>query len=624
MGDIALNKLYGYTGKLLFVDLTTKVIEVKDLSEEMARNFLGGYGIGAKVLYDMMPKGCDPFAKESVIGFLAGPVTGTGAVMSGRWTAVHKSPVTMGWNDSNCGGYFGPELKKAGFDGVFINGISEEPVYVWIKDGIAEIRDAKKLWGKTIKETEAALREELGEPRMQSAAIGQAGENLSYMATIMNDRHRAAGRAGAGSVMGSKKLKAVVVKGSKIPEVAMPEEFKALNKVSTDYIVNPPKTKKGNSLRLFSKYGTTRVNTPNLLSGEAPIKNWSGVGILEYTEEEAEKLGGPYFDKFYNVKRYGCSSCAIRCGAEYFVKEGKYYTGNTDRPEYETLASFGENCLNKDIDVIIRCNEMCNEAGIDTIAAGSTIAWAMEAYENGVLSKAELDGIDLTWGNGPATIQLLEKMIKGEGVGAFLMNGQRYAINKLGRGGEFETTAQGVEPGMHDSRRSKGYNRIYQFDPTPGRHMKGGDAWSELDELDRPQKDVEMMTETEILNCAGFCAFGTMGFEDDTINKFISYATGMDFDLEEQIRTGKRIFFMRHLFNLREGMTRQDQTISPRLNGPLAEGPLAGVVIPSDKMGDDFYEALGWDKETLKPSKEWLEDLGGFEFAYDFLYGDNE
>lgn len=618
-----MNKLYGYAGKLLFVNLTTRVIEERDLSEEMARNFLGGYGIGAKILYDMMPKGCHPFAEESVIGFTVGPVTGTGAVMSGRWTAVHKSPVTMGWNDSNCGGYFGPELKRAGFDGVFINGISETPVYVWIKDGKAEIRGAGKLWGKTIKETEAALREELGEPRMQSAAIGKAGENLSYMAAIMNDRHRAAGRAGAGSVMGSKKLKAVVVKGSMTPEVAMPEEWKALNKITTDYIINPPESKKGKSLRLFSQYGTSKVNTPNLLSGEAPVKNWGGAGIVEYTEEEAEKLGGIHFDKFYNVKRYGCSSCAIRCGAEYDVKEGKYFTGKTDRPEYETLAAFGENCLNKDIDVIIRCNEMCNEAGIDTIATGSTIAWAMEAYEHGVLSQDDLDGIDLTWGNGPAMIELLVKIIQGEGVGKLLMNGQRFAIRQLGRGEEFETTAQGVEPGMHDSRRSKGYNRIYQFDPSPGRHMKGGDAWSALDAPNRPEKDVEMMTETEILNCAGFCAFGEMGFEKDTINQFITYTTGVDFDRTEQIRTGKRIFFMRHLFNLREGITRKNMTISPRLNGPLNQGPLAGVVIPSEKMGDEFYEALGWGKDTLKPTREWLEELGGFEFAYDFLFGEN-
>ncbi len=618
-----MEKIYGYAGKMLFINLSTNSVEEKELSREMTELFLGGYGIGAKVLYDMMPAGCDVFGEDSMIGFTVGPCTGTGATMSGRWTAVHKSPVTGGWNDSNCGGFFGPELKKAGFDAVFVNGIADKPVYVWIKDGTVEIRDASHLWGKSIKETEAALRDELDEPRMQSAAIGQAGENLSYIATIMNDRHRAAGRAGAGSIMGSKKLKAIVVKGSATYEVAEPEAFKALNKKMAGFLANPPETPRGESLRTFKKYGTTTSNGVRIISGEAPIKNWSGSGLHEIGEEKAETLGGPYFDKNYNVKPYGCANCAIRCGAYYEVKEGKYYSGETDRPEYETLASFGENCLLTDIDAIIRLNEMSNEGGIDTISAGSTLAWAMEAYEHGMLSKEDLEGAELTWGNGEAMIELLDKMIHGQGVGKKLMNGQRFAIASFGRGEEFETTASGIEPGLHDSRRSKGYNRIYQYDPTPGRHMKGGAPTAELDVPNRPKVDVEKMTSVEVLNSAGFCAFSAQGFKTDTINKFLSYTTGRSFDFEEQMRTGKRIYFMRHLFNLREGITKKDMTLSPRLNGPLKEGPLAGVIIPTEKMGNDFFRELGWDTETLIPPKEWLEDLGGFEFAYDFLYGDN-
>lgn len=617
-----LGKLFGYAGKLLFIDLTSRNIEERELTEEMARTFLGGYGIGAKVLYDMMPAGCDPFSEDSVIGFLAGPCTATGATMSGRYTIVCKSPVTQRWNDSNSGGYFGPELKKAGYDGVFIKGVSAEPVYVWIQDGKAEIRDARPLWGKAIKETEAALRRELNEPRMQSAAIGLAGENLSHMAAVMNDGHRAAGRGGSGAVMGSKRLKAVVVRGSGRMEVASPEEFKELNRHYARRISDPPDTRKGNALRQFGLYGTSRLNGANILNGESPVRNWGGVGIRDIGEEAAEKLSGLYFDEFYNVERYGCASCSLRCGAHYDVKEGKYFTGSTDRPEYETLAAFGQNCLVTDMDVILKVNEMCNEAGLDTISAGSTIAWAMECCEHGILSREDLDGIDLKWGNGEALIQLLEKMIRGEGVGRILMNGQKYAIEALGRGEEYDTTAQGIEPGMHDSRRSKGYNRIYQFDPTPGRHMKGGAAWSELDIPQRPKKDVEMMTKVEILNCAGFCSFSNSGFDEDTINRFLSCTTGWDFDLAEQLKTGQRIFFMRHLFNLREGTDRKELTLAPRLNGPLDEGPLAGVVIPTEKMGDDFFDELGWDRETLIPPKSFLEEISGFEFAYDFLYGD--
>lgn len=617
-----MGKLHGYAGKLLFIDLTTAEIEEQELTEDMAKTFLGGYGIGAKILYDMMPGGCDPFSKESVIGFLAGPCTGTGATMSGRYTIVCKSPVTMRWNDSNSGGYFGPELKKAGYDAVFIHGISADPVYVWINDGKVEIRDARHLWGRSIKEMEAALREELKEPRMQSAAIGKAGENLSHMAAVINDEHRAAGRGGSGAIMGSKNLKAVVVRGTGRLEVARPEEFKKHNQKYASQISNPPDSKQGNALRQFGLFGTSRLNGANILNGESPVRNWGGVGITDIGEDAAGTFNGLYFDQFYNVKRYGCASCSLRCGAHYDVKEGKYFTGRTDRPEYETLASFGQNCLVTDIDVILKVNEMCNEAGIDTISAGSTIAWAMECYEHGILSKEDLDGLELTWGNGQALIQLLDWMIHGQGIGKILMNGQKYAIAALGRGEEYDTTAQGIEPGMHDSRRSKGYNRIYQFDPTPGRHMKGGAAWTELDVPERPRKDVEMMTKVEVLNCAGFCSFSNSGFDPDTVNRFISYTTGWNFNVEEQLKTGKRIFFMRHLFNLREGTDRKELTLSPRLNGPLEEGPLAGVVIPTDKMGDDFFDELGWDQDTLIPPKSFLEEIGGFDFAYDFLYGD--
>lgn len=615
-----MGKLFGYAGKMLFIDLGSRHVEERKLTEELARTFLGGYGLGAKVLYEMMPPGLDPFHGDSVIGFLAGPCTGTGATMSGRYTVVCKSPVTQRWNDSNSGGYFGPELKKAGYDAVFIHGVAEMPVYIWIHDGKVEIRDAAQLWGKSIKETEARLRAELGEPRMQSAAIGRAGENRSYMATIMNDEHRACGRGGSGAVMGSKNLKAVVVRGAAKLAIANPEDFNQLNQQYARFLSDPPETKRGNALRQFGQYGTSRLNGANILNGESPVKNWGGSGIQDIGMEAAEKLSGVYFDKFYNVKRYGCSACSLRCGAHYEVEEGAYFTGPTDRPEYETIASFGQNCLVTDMDVILKVNEMSNEGGIDTISAGSTIAWAMECYEHGLLTKEDLDGLDLSWGNGEALIDLLDLMIQGKGIGRILMNGQKYAISYLGRGQQFETTAQGIEPGMHDSRRSKGYNRIYQFDPTPGRHMKGGDAWSPLDEPDRPRKDVEMMTKVEVLNCAGFCSFSSSGFDKDTVNRFISATTGWDFDFEEQLKTGKRIFFMRHLFNLREGTDRKELTLSPRLNGPLDEGPLTGVVIPTESMGDDFYSELGWDLDTLIPPKSFLDEIGGFEFAYDFLY----
>lgn len=621
-----MDKLFGYVGKMLFVDLSEGSLRDEILTRDLTENFLGGYGIGAKILYDNMPANTEAFSEDSILGFVTGPATGTGAVMSGRFTVVCKSPVTNLWNDANSGGHFGPELKKAGYDAVFIKGKAKTPVYLWIKDGQAELRDAKDLWGKSIKETEKILRQETGETRMQSAAIGPAGENLSYMAAIMNDEHRAAGRAGSGAVMGWKNLKAVVCKGSGKIQVADVEAFKAVNARITQEILNPPKTNRTRKkLQNFQKWGTSQGNAANFISGDTPVKNWGGSGLIDFGEDKINNLDLPEFDAEYNVGRYGCANCAIRCGAHYEVKDGKYFQGKTDRPEYETWSAFGPDCLNGDRNVIFACNEICNEGGLDTIAAGSTIAWAMEAYDNGVLTKDDLDGLEVPWGDGEVMLELLRKMIAGEGVGKKLMNGQRYAIKAFGRGEAFETTAGGVEPGMHDGRFAKGYNRIYQYDPTPGRHMKGGAAYYPLNIHDRPKVDVDQMTGVEILNCAGFCAFGKFGFGNQAVYDFLTTITGIKYDEAKQDEMGKKIYFMRHLFNLREGQQRKDMTLAPRLNGPLKEGPNAGVVIDTEKLADDFYNELGWDTTTLIPGREVLEGLGGLEFAYEFLYGnDNE
>lgn len=615
--------LYGYAGKLLFIDLSTGEIKKDVLDKSLATDFLGGYGIGAKILFDNMKPGTAPFSEESILGFTTGPATATGTVMGGRFNVVSKSPVTGMWNDSNSGGYFGPELKKAGYDAVFIKGKSDKPVYIWIYEGEVEIRDASSLWGKSVKETEALLKEITGEPKLQAASIGVAGENLSYTATIMTDSHRAAGRAGSGSVMGWKNLKAIACKGTKRIEVADPLNFKDLNIKITKILADPPPEMKASGrIKNFSKWGTSQGNKSNAISGDTPVKNWGGAGLIDYGVENIENIDLPNFDQDYNTGRYGCSNCAIRCGAHYDVKEGKYFTGKTDRPEYETWAAFGPNCLNGNRDSIIACNEMCNEAGMDTIAAGSTIAWVMECFENKILSEDELDGLTVKWGDPDIIVTLLNKMINAEGVGKKLMNGQKFAMEAFGKGFEFDATAGGVEPGMHDGRFALGYNRIYQFDPTPGRHMKGGAAYMPLDLKNRPAIDAEEMTAREILNCAGFCAFGRFGFEKNTINDFLTYITGTKYDEDMQDKVGKRIFFLRHLFNYREGMRRRDMKIAPRLNGPLSEGPNKGVVIDSEKLGDDFFNEIGIDPDSLIPRREVLDKIGGLEFLYEILYGE--
>ena len=274
----------GYVGKLLFVDLTKGTLKGKALSEELAKNFIGGYGIGARLLYDRMKPGADPLGPDNMLGFISGPLNGTGAFFGGRYTVVCKSPVTRGWNDANSGGFFGPELKRAGYDAVFVSGASEEPVYLFIKEGKPEIRDARQLWGKDCTETEEALIRETGDSKLRAALIGPAGEKMSLMACIINDKHRAAGRGGCGAVMGSKKLKAIVVRGTGKVPVAHPEKVKNINAEILDFMKDGPTVEQ---VKLWSAFGTGGITAGSAMSGAAPLKNWGGVGVVDIGEESA-------------------------------------------------------------------------------------------------------------------------------------------------------------------------------------------------------------------------------------------------------------------------------------------------------------------------------------------------
>ncbi len=420
----------GYVGKMLFVDLSKGKIETKELTEEVAQRFVGTYGIGARVLYDMMKPGVDPLGPEAALGFVTGPLNGTGALFGGRYAVVCKSPVTGGWSDANSGGYFGPELKKAGFDAVFVSGSADRPVYIYIEDGKAEIRDAANLWGKMSVETLEALIEETGEKNLRAAVIGPAGEKQSLMACIINDRHRAAGRGGAGAVMGSKKLKAIAVKGTGEVPVADPEKLKEVNRMATDGMKNGSNAE---TVKGYSNYGTGMGTSGYALSGDSPVKNWGGVGVLDFGEESARKIDSIALDK-YKTRKYACASCALGCGAYFQVDEGEWPVGETFRPEYETAAAFGTLCLNDNAESIMKCNHICNEYGLDTISAGATVAWAIECYENGLFTKEETGGIELTWGNARAIVEITQAMADRTGFGEVLALGSAKAAEKLGKG----------------------------------------------------------------------------------------------------------------------------------------------------------------------------------------------
>jgi len=604
----------GYAGKLLFVDLTKGTLEEKTLSEEMAKDFVGGYGIGARILYDMMKPGVDPLSPDNILGFISGPLNGSGAFFGGRYTVVCKSPVTGEWNDANSGGFFGPELKRAGYDGVFVSGAATKPVYLFIKDGKAEMRDAKAIWGKDCTDALQALVEETGEKDMRAALIGPAGEKQSPMACVINDRHRAAGRGGCGAVMGSKNLKAVAVRGTgKIP-VANPEQVKKINSAVLEWMKNGPTAEQ---VKLWGSYGTGGTTTGGGLSGDSPIKNWGGAGSVDMGEEQLTKLGTFTFDAKYNVRKYACAQCPLACGANYRVEDGKWPVGDTDRPEYETLAAFGTMALNDDIESIIKCNDLCNRYGLDTISVGCTVSWAVECYENGVFTKADTGGIELTWGNSAAIVALTQAIADQTGFGKVLAMGSEKAAQVLGKGSQYLQTVKGIELPMHDPRFSPWFSRTYQYDPTPARHVKGGLGIPDFGQPKevrynydaRGEVDMAITCITEVLNCAGTCYFAGFSMPQEALPGFIEAVTGSAIDL---VRTGQRIMNMRHVFNLREGQRRSDNKIPVRCVGkpPLAEGPLKGITVDHEKLADNFFGAMDWDKSTLFPSKDSLEALG--------------
>ncbi len=617
-----------YTGRILFVDLLSGKQRVEELSEEYVKTYIGGYGIGAKILYELVRPDADPLGPDNAIGFMSGLLNGTGALFGGRYTVVCKSPVTNGWNDANSGGFFGPELKKAGYDGLIVTGASQKPVYIYINDGKAEIRDASNLWGKDTVQTLEGLIEETGVKKLRAAIIGQAGEMLSLMSCVINEKHRAAGRGGCGAVMGSKRLKAIAVKGTGKFSVAKPDEFKA---ISSEILQSMKDGPMAGMIQGFGAFGTGGGTGGNILKGDTPVKNWGGAGETDMGPSEAEKLATLAYDDRYNTGKYACANCPLGCGAHYSVKDGKWPVPDTDRPEYEPLGAFGAMMLNSNAESVIKCNDICNKYGLDTISAGATIAWAMECYENGIITKAETGDIALTWGNADAIVEMTQAIADQKGFGRILALGSEAAAKKLGNGVEYLQNARGIELPMHDPRFAPGFARTYRYDPTPGRHVKGGSGIIEMNMppdlrynvKDKGQMDAGNTFETEVQNSAGLCAFSNFAAPPGAMARYIAAATGWDFNEKDLLDTGKRIFNLRHAFNLKAGQDPTEDILTKRATGepPLTEGPLKGITIDIKKQISQFCDVIGWDKETLKPTRESLEEIGGLEKVIEDLYG---
>lgn len=621
--------LGGYAGKFLWVNLTTGKMKEEIPDESLLRDFIGGYGVAARIIYNRQKAGADPLGPANIFGLVIGPLTGTPAPTGVRWTVVGKSPLTGTWGDGNAGGFFGPALKFAGYDAIFFSGTSGKPVYLLIDEGKAELRDASRLWGKDTYETEDLLKAEFGD-KAEVVCIGPAGENLSLMSKIMHYKGKSAGRGGLGAVMGSKKLKAIVARGSKEPRLANRSMADELRRKYVKEIANGI-----GYAHTYRDEGTYSYIEPGVRNNDSPIKNWAGVGSIDFPDVEA--IG---FNAIVRagMKWQACWRCPIGCWGHMEVE----YQGSkvwAHVPEYETTAAFGSDCLNNNLASIVKANELCNRYGLDTISTGATIAFAIECYENGLISKEDTDGIELTWGNHEAIIAMTEKLARREGFGDVLADGVRVAAEKIGRGAEqYAIHIMGQELPMHDPRYEPGLGLIYKIDATPGRHTQAFQYTKppglDLDipnyGEDREQqagrgRHLKILSELcHVVSASGLCLFCALSTHITILPEFLTAVTGHEYTLDDLLIVGERIANMRQAFNVREGINAITSPIPQRAYGipPLEEGPTKGISVDIDAMLKEYLEEMDWSLDSAKPSARKLVELGLEDVAQD-LWGES-
>jgi len=611
--------LFGYAGRILHIDLSTGKTETEPLREDLAKKYIGGIGLGMRLFLDHSKPGVDPFSPENPLILATGPLSGTMAPTGGNGHAfVSKSPQSFGAGEAKSHGFFGSELKRAGYDAVIFKGKAEKPVYVWIDDDSVQLMDAKHLWGKSPQETEDAIRDELKDYYIRVASIGPAGEKLARVACILNDRTRAAGRCGLGAVMGSKNLKAIAVRGTKDVKAAKPEEFREFVKVLHERM-------KGPAARKYRTLGTPEnVLVLNAL-GALPTRNFTNA-----TFEGAQRVSGEYLNERFVAKIIGCSSCAMRCEHIAVVPEGPY-KGTTTRMEYEPLWALGINCGIDRLDAIVKAMDLSNYYGMDGISAGVIVGFAMDCYEHGILTKEDTGGLDLRFGNHEAALELLKKIGTREGIGDILAEGVKIAAEKIGKGAEkYANHIKGVEMTGYDIRGLKTAALGYAVSFRGADHNRHG-AYSPdvagkvnrfIVEKGRGKlvKDVEDMY--TIIDSLIVCKFsrGTYyeGFKD--LAKLYTLVTGIEMSPEQLRTVGEGINNLGRLFNIREGFTRKDDHMPIKImTTPIPdEGVSKGSHVTQKELDfllDDYYEVRGWTKDGI-PTIEKLNEVGLNDLVY--------
>ncbi|HPG27795.1 MAG TPA: aldehyde ferredoxin oxidoreductase family protein, partial [Myxococcota bacterium] len=644
---------FGHHGRVLVADLTTATSRVETVDESVHRQFLGGYGLGAWLLWKHYPPGADPLAPESCFAIVAGLLTGARTPFSGRIQIVAKSPLTGTWADSNSGGSVASQLKRAGYDALLVTGRAAEPCVLVIRDDEVLFESAGPLWGREIPPVFDALRTRYGsQSEVGVSAIGPAGERQSRIASVMNDRYHAFGRQGFGAIYGAKNLKAIVVHGSGEVPIADPARFKALCQgVTKQYKADlswrtrfmvwmaKPKPLLGFVYRAMARFGvkveapqkamrqlwadrgTTGAVALSIENGDGPVKNWKGVGSRDFPlATKSIKLDGDQVAK-YVTRKLSCGDCPAPCKG--IVAVPRRGLADVRRPDYETIAGFGAAILNDDLEVVTACHDACNRYGIDAVSSSATIAWVCEAVEEGILTPADLDGIDMRWGNGEGALALTIKMGEAEGCGEWLRHGLARAAEHVGRGSErFAVHVHGQEPAYHDSRFTSLMGVSYIADPTPGRHTTGTGSWREtfntgfpipgaIDEAEieigwkstenKGRTQAHFSNAHQVMNGLGLCLFTNMTGGLPWLD-LTNALTGWGLDPKELLRCGERIQNLRAAFNLREGIAPADFAPHPRMlgegDGLLEAGPLRGVRVPLAALKRDYYEAMQWDPES--------------------------
>ena len=656
---------FGICGRVLFADLSERRHWVEEIHDSVYRQFLGGYGLGAWLMWKHFPPKVDAFDPSACFAICSGLLTGLHAPFSARIQIVGKSPLTGTWADSNSGGSVASHLRHAGYDALVVRGKAAEPTVLVIRDDEVSFEPAGSLWGQQIPETFDALKARFGGKRdVGVSAIGPAGEQQQRIASVMNDRYHAFGRQGFGAIYGSKQLKAIVVGGSTELALARPDQFKAVCKRITDeyrrdlnpiarlmvYLAKPKgylawmyrlMTRMGAKIvaptasmrQLWSQRGTTAAVALSIENGDAPIKNWLGVGARDFPlAKKAMKLDGKEVDKLI-TKKLSCGDCPMPCKG--IVKVKSRGLSDVRRPDYETIVGFGANLLNDDLELVTACHDACNRYGIDAVSSSATLAWACEAVDKDLLTAEELDGIDLRWGNGEAALALTVKMGTADGCGAWLGQGSARAAAHLGKGTEdFAVHVHGGEPAYHDTRFTSLMGVTYISDPTPGRHTAGSASWNETfgagftlpSAVDKKEWNVKwkgtdgkgraqahFSNAHQTMNGLGLCMF-TMLTGSLPWAELVNAATAWDVDDAELLRCGERIQNLRAAFNRREGISPADFKPHRRMlgegDGNLTAGPLKGVRVPLPMLKDDYYHAMHWNPKTGSLSAARAKELG--------------